>query len=826
MLAALNHPNIAAIYGFEDSSGMQALVLELVDGPTLADRIACGPLPLTEALAIGRQIAEALEAAHEKGIIHRDLKPANIKIDAADNVKVLDFGLAKAATPDGTRPDVTGSHQGVILGTASYMSPEQARGQSVDKRGDIWAFGCVLFEMLTGRLAFPGATVSDAIAKILEREPDWSALPATTPASIRRLLHRCLTKDPKQRLRDIGDVRIEIDAVDDVLPGAPDASAVPAAASNASMRWLPWVAVGALLVGFGIWQMLRPAATPENPLAGAQFSRFTDWAGLEGGAEISPDGRFVAFLADRAGEFDLWVSQIGTGEFRNLTADIPPLGPPHNSIKSFGFAGDGADIWFGASADPVLSKKMLVPIGGGTPRPFLDEGEATPAWSADGTRLVFFRNALNDALFVGDRTGGDPRQIEIQPRDAAAWSGGGDRIHNHNLAWSLDDRWLYFAHGTFRARNWTDEMDVWRVRPSGGSPERLTHQNTSVTFLAPLDSRTLLYIARAVNGAGPWLWALDVERNVARRVSSGLEQYTSVAASRDGSRVVATIVDPVVNLFRVPVLDRLAEDRDVEPYPVPTTRALAPRFGGPTLFYLSARGTADGLWRFRDGQSYEVRKGADGPLFDPPAVSRDGSRVAVVHATRERRRRLAIMSADGTGFRGLAESIDIQGTADWSPDGAWIVAGGNDDAQGAGLFKIPVDGGAPVRLVAGQALNPVWSPDGQLIVYAGALVTGQVAPLLGVQPDGTAVELPAVTVRPGGHRFLAGGEGLVYLRSATSPDFWLLDLTTKKTRQLTRLSNQGVLAAFDVTPDGKHIVFDRAREDSDIVLIELGREVR
>ena len=218
MLAALKHPNIAAIYGVEESGELQALVLELVDGPTLADRIASGSLALGEALAIGRQIAEALEAAHEKGIVHRDLKPANIKIDRGGVVKVLDFGLAKAMIPDNDRPDLTGSHAGLILGTASYMSPEQARGHSVDKRGDIWAFGGVLYEMLTGRLAFPGGTVSDTIAKILERDPDWSALPATTPEPVRRVLVRCLAKKPQQRLRDIGDVRIEIDALDEVLP--------------------------------------------------------------------------------------------------------------------------------------------------------------------------------------------------------------------------------------------------------------------------------------------------------------------------------------------------------------------------------------------------------------------------------------------------------------------------------------------------------------------------------------------------------------------------------------------------------------------------------
>ncbi len=336
-------------------------------------------------------------------------------------------------------------------------------------------------------------------------------------------------------------------------------------------------------------------------------------------------------------------------------------------------------------------------------------------------------------------------------------------------------------------------------------------------------------MARAKDGSGPWLWTVDAESKATRRVSAGLEQYTSVSASRDGRRVVATIVNPTSSLWSVPILDRLVEDRDVQPYRVATGRALAPRFSGTSLFYLSARGTAGGLLRAQEGEAIEIRKGADGALFDPPAVSRDGSRVAVVLPTKERRRRVTVMSADGTGLRGLAESIDVQGTTDWSPDGAWIVTGGSD-ARGPGLFKIPLDGGAPVRLVSGPASNPVWSPDGKLIVYAGALVTGQVAPLLAVRPDGARVDLPSLQVRPGGQRFLPDGTGLVYLPRNQSLDFWLLDLATKKSRQLTSLSEQGRLGrfditpGFDITPNGKHIVFDRSRENSDIVLIDLTKQ--
>jgi eukaryotic-like serine/threonine-protein kinase len=227
LLASLNHPNIAAIYGFDQVGDTQTLVLELVEGDTLTNRIARGPMPIDETLPIAKQIAEALEAAHEQGIIHRDLKPSNIKVRPDGSAKVLDFGLAKAVDPSPNATDVAQSptitspamtRMGVILGTAAYMSPEQARGKTLDKRTDIWSFACVLYEMLTGRRAFGGDGISDTLVFILSKEPDWSALPSAAPAGIRRLLSRCLQKDPRRRLRDIGDARLEIERL---LAGAP-----------------------------------------------------------------------------------------------------------------------------------------------------------------------------------------------------------------------------------------------------------------------------------------------------------------------------------------------------------------------------------------------------------------------------------------------------------------------------------------------------------------------------------------------------------------------------------------------------------------------------
>jgi serine/threonine protein kinase len=811
LLASLNHAHIGAIHGLEESGGVRALVLELVEGETLADRLHHGALPIPDAFVMARQIADALEAAHDKGIVHRDLKPSNIKITPDGMVKVLDFGLAKGGT-EATGHDVTRSptitvgatHDGVILGTAAYMSPEQARGQAVDKRTDIWAFGCVLFEMLTGRLVFRGETVSDTIAAILQGEPNWAALPAATPRSIDRLLRRCLEKDSKRRLRDIGEARIELDETIS-RPTPPEAPAIQERGQLSRWRVLTFVALAAAVVAglaFGFWPRSVPESGWTNPLENATFTRFTDFPGTEALPDISPDGKFVVFLSDRAGEFDIWLSQVGTGTFRNLTQDMPSLPPGSLTVRNVGFSGDGSEIWFRLAAP---SRMRAMPLIGGTPRLFLGETAFSPAWTKDGTRMVYQNQADGDPMFVANSTGADSRRIFVdQPG-----------LHNHNPVWSPDGQWIYFVHGL----GGSGEMDAWRIPSSGGTPERVT-RNATVNFLAPLDSRTLLYVARAEDRSGPWLCALDVESKISRRASSGLAQYTSVAASADGRRLVATVANPSASLWSLPLLDRVAQDSDMKPYPLSTVRALSPRFDkNGSLFYLSARGAGDGLWRFHDGQASEIWKGSDSALDETPAVSPDGRSVAVL-LRRDGKRHLTMMSADGADAHILAPSIDVQGAADWSPDAQWIVTGGSD-GQGPGLFKVPIDGGPPTRLVSGVATSPVWSPDDTLIVYSGPIISGRVQ-FLAVRPDGSPVAIPEIYggAERQGYRFLPDGKSLLYLPAQTD-DFWILDFASKQSRQIARLTRRADKHAFDITPDGKQIVFDRVSETSDIVLIDI-----
>ena len=346
IIASLNHPNICHLYDV----GPNYLVMELVEGPTLADRIRQGALPLKEALSIARQIAEGLEAAHEKGRIHRDLKPANVKITPEGVVKLLDFGLAKvaeapfAAGDQSNSPTVTISpaHAGVILGTAAYMSPEQARGSAVDKRTDIWAFGVVLDEMLTGRGLFAGETVSDTLAAVLKSDPDWTVLPAGTPLAIRRLLRRCLERDRKRRLHDIADARIEIEEA----LAEPEPPAAPAATNRHRLAWI--AAAGLLLGAFGLWQLWRGRHLPENQqvirfqIQPPSGGRFVLASGLPGGLAMSPDGRTAAFIANVNGNIGVWVRPVDATDAHLLpgtTGATTPFWSPDSKSVAFVSAG-------------------------------------------------------------------------------------------------------------------------------------------------------------------------------------------------------------------------------------------------------------------------------------------------------------------------------------------------------------------------------------------------------------------------------------------------------------------------------------------------------
>jgi serine/threonine protein kinase/Tol biopolymer transport system component len=805
MASSLNHPHILTVHDGGDFEGRQYLVTEYVDGGTLKNWAKEGRTwPEIIELLLG--VADGLAAAHAANILHRDIKPDNILVAKNGYAKLADFGLAKLAegpeVPIGQTLSEDHTRSSVIVGTIAYMSPEQALGQKLDARSDIFSFGVVLYEVLAGRQPFAGGTALASLHSIVHAEPP--PLSEEIPAALRALVEKALAKDPAERYQAMRELVVDLRRLGHRLSGEAPPAAVPQP-RRARFSWAAGAALAAVVLGAGLWLALRPKAEPDNPLANAQFTRLTDFPGDESGAALSPDGKFVIFSSDRDGPGDLWLTQVGTGRFQNLTKG--KLVGNSRVGRDAGFTSDGSEIWL-RGPPPPSNRMGLLPLLGGPVRSFLGDHVVNVSWSPDGTRLVYSLSDPGDPLFVAERDGSNPRQI-FKDRPG---------LHDHFPTWSADGRWIYFVHGDVA----NEDLDLWRIAPAGGQPEPLTRHNKLVGYPTPLDARTVLYVAEDQEG-GPWLWALDPDSKVTRRVSFGLERYTSIAAASGGRRLVAAVANPTANLWSFPLLDHPAEEREVKPYVLPNARAWAPRFGGKALFYLSSRGGSDGLWRWENGQASEIWKGSEGALSEPPAISADG-RLAAVVLRKNAKRSLRVVVADGSEARPAIETIEVQGSPAWSPDGKWIATGGHD-GQGDGLFKIPVEGGAPVRLSSGVAHNPAWSPDGTYIVYTGPNVSGG-QPLQAVRPDGGPFDFPPI--RTGGEgaraRFLPDGKGLIYIvGSGTSLDFWLLDLVTNKSRPLTRLDNPAAIRTFDITPDGKQIVFDRLRENSDIVLIDLAK---
>ena len=465
-LAALNHPNIAQIYGVVDASAasdagsVPALVMELVPGEDLARHIARGPLSVEQALRIAAQIADALDAAHERGIVHRDLKPANIKLTPEESVKVLDFGLAKALDPaiasaggleaaeTFSSPVMTGT--GVILGTAPYMSPEQARGQAVDRRADIWAFGCVLYEMLCGRRAFRGETFSDVSAAILTAEPDWSALPAATPPHVRRVLARVLQKDPKRRARDIADVRFE-------LEGQADSQVVAPSQPHSARTWRASAILSTALVAvLGIWLAIGGRPEPITPaVAGSRaiVTQLTNYGGFESDGAVAPDGGSFVYVSTDGTQTDIYRRQTEGGDPVRLTND--PATESHLM-----FAPNGETVFFTRSTDTGVEIWRVGALGG-NPRKVVDNAQG-PAISRDGRRLAWIERepAGEFSLVVGAADGANPRTLArglaFQPPSPPAWS-----PDNRHIAYS--------AGGLFQTRN------LFVIDADDGSVRQVTH---------------------------------------------------------------------------------------------------------------------------------------------------------------------------------------------------------------------------------------------------------------------------------------------------------------------------------------------------------------
>jgi Tol biopolymer transport system component len=568
------------------------------------------------------------------------------------------------------------------------------------------------------------------------------------------------------------------------------------------------VAVAAL--GALAWLGFRGDYFWRSPLATARFIRLPA-LGTEHAAAISRDGKLVAVLADRDGPIDLWLAEVDGGTYRNLTHgtlnDLTVFNP---SIRALTFTKDASllSVWTrradGSQTGDV--NVLAVPVGGGQLRTYLPPA-AEFDWSSDGKRLVYHTTAPGDPLFVRDigATGAQTdRMIYVAPAG----------VHCHFPLWAPGDAYIYFVRGVPG-----DGWDIWRIRPSGAGLERITAQNTRLAYPAMLDGHTILYVATDAAGGGPWLYAVDVERRVPHRVSSGLETYTSLAASADGRRLIATISNPHTSLWHL----RISVDHVVPaPGEVPTILVgdgVKPRMSGEATFYIASRSGRQGLWRLTRGDARELWSSPHGRIIGGPALAPDGQRVALT-VFDEGRTLLYVVDNSSGRARVVTDALTLRGEPAWTPDGLALISAVVRDGEPR-LTRISLQGDRPAPLVSEYSLDPIWSPDGRFVVFSGADI-GTSFPLRAAAPDGRPFPLPTLMLARGSRiAFSGGSRTLVILRGEPGHlSFWAADLSTGTQQLLTELPPNFVARDFDISPTGDEIVFDRIEENSDVALIE------
>jgi Tol biopolymer transport system component len=736
LLATLNHANVAAIYGFEDSAPVNGIVLELVEGPTLADRLAGGAIPIDEALPIARQVADALEAAHKQSVVHRDLKPANIKITPGGQVKVLDFGLAKAmefATAQVGSASISptmvspATQAGIVLGTAAYMSPEQARGKAVDQRADIWAFGCVLFEMLSGQSPFePGETVSDAIAAILTREPDWNLLPQGTPESIRRLLRRCMQKDVNRRLSHIADARLELDDA-----AGSEAEAVPVAASGrAGAGWrllTPWAiaAVALVVAGLVAWSVRADRQEPSPPARleltlPPNLELYTAARTIA----ISPDGSQLAFIGVQSGARQIYLRPLDQFESAPLRGT--------DGVSTLFFSSDGASIAFVTSAGVLktasLADGVVATLADGA------SFQTGAAWSDDGT-IIFPRGST---LWSMPGTGGQPRQL------ATLDAGRGETGH----AWPTvlpGGRTLLFAVAS-NDRRGIDSLDLGtgRRRPvveSGTLPlyvssGHLAYFRDGKMFAVPFDasaaevrgpsvllidnipelaagvplvdvsrSGTVMYSATTAFSSLVW-----VSRTGEEQVLNGERRtYANPRTSPDGQRIIVQAGDLWLQDLTRSTFSRLTTGTIMSngfPIWLPDGRVM----------YRSATGI-----RIQDtgGSSLATQLVPGTTDLDYPAVVASDGDTLILHRSTEDAsfNILSVSLRNPSTMTALLQTRAYESGARLSPDGRWMTYVSNETGRNE-VYLTPFPGpGERQQVSTAGGTQALWNPNGKEIFY-------------------------------------------------------------------------------------------------------------
>ncbi len=662
LLASLNHPNIAAIYGFEDSGATHALVMELVEGPTLADRLKAGPIPIDEALRIAKQICDALEYAHERGIVHRDLKPANVKVTPDDAVKVLDFGLAKAIEGDASSMDMANSptisrlatQAGVILGTAAYMSPEQAKGRPVDRRADIWAFGCVLYEMLTGKHAFNGETITDTLAAVIKEEPDWTQLPSITPARVRVLLQRCFQKDAKQRLQAIGDARISLG---EVLSGAPEPTSTTATLAPAPLwqRAVPWALFGAAVIVAAIlaWAPWRAGSSHRQTMLMRFEVPLPPKVTLTGDDEfaLSPDGSQLAFYAE------------------------------------------------GADGVPRIWVRPLASLGA-RPLPGTEDSPGPFFWSADSTHIAWGGSGKLKAIDVSSGT------IETVWDTPSVVVGG---------SWNRDGVIIFGQ---------PDGGSVMRVSATGGTASPATQMSGIFPSFLP-DGHHFTYVGYSAKqgSTGIYVGSLDVspgKQDLKRLLATNFEaEYVPSSDPNIGQMLYLTNDG---TLMAQP-FDARQLKLTGEPVPVAQHVGFFRQFGffsaagSRTLVYREGGGLYQLTWF--DGHGKVLGTAGHPGVYGPPALSPDGSRAIVVGPDSQGNEALSMADfSRGTNTRftfGSSAAVDPI----WSSDGQRVIFSSNPSGV-YDLYEKAADGATGEELLLKSSANkhPTdVSRDGRYLLY-------------------------------------------------------------------------------------------------------------
>ena len=762
VLASLNHPNIGSIYGLEEAEGVRALVLELVEGPTLADRIKQGPIPIDEALPIAKQIAEALEAAHEQGVIHRDLKPANVKVKEDGMVKVLDFGLAKALDPapsgdPSESPTLTAAatQMGVIMGTAAYMSPEQARGRRVDRRADIWAFGAVLYEMLTGRRAFEGEDVSVTLADVIRADPAWETLPNDLPAGITTYLRRCLEKEPTQRIRDIGDMRLAIEGAFEPARAKADGGNGARAATRPASRLIPWAAgavggaVLALVIVLG--QLSSPVprtvrvslqtdaltslriGTPDVDLAIARDGSRIVYASMQGlfvrplesfsgrlidgpvdvrAPFVSPDGSWTGYL-DRSRRRLMKIAEVGGPA--SVICDLP-AGATATRGTSWG-PDDTIILGLGGSSTTDQSARGLwrVSATGGVPTqlttPDAENGEWAHQWPdiLPGGQAVLF-------TVLRDRSSAENGQLAV----ASVESGN----HRVLLAAGNNPHYLSTGHIVYAIGStlYGVGFDVGRLEVTSEPVplvEDVRAKAGGATNFAVSDDGTLVYSEGGlVNDGFSMVW-VDRSGNREYLEVEGDSLFRSPRVSPDGTRIAVTRFDPETGNRDIWIYDLTAADfsrftfdvsRDDHPMWTPD---------GSRIAFASERGGGQGIYVKNADGTGQVERLLD--HADPVApYSWDPSGSLLVYEVESSPRTIHVLSLDGdkASHPLLADPNYDQGAPSISPDGRWIAYHSNEFGQDE-VFVLPFPdvgrGEWQVSIAGGR--EPTWSRDGDELYY-------------------------------------------------------------------------------------------------------------